>query len=234
MDRSRSRTRIPVYVKVIGIIAARPGVRLFRTGAREVSEQLPRRPNDGMALPSDRGPREPRLARGRSRKQLDPYPVGVLDECEEGAALHERRDAGPRALVDQLAIRGLDVVACERDVIEFVAVPVGAFEERGSLGIPVQLERLRGPLTLQLGPFAFRLLDRLPSSNRHAEAVPVERDRGVHVPHLDPDVREGVPHADRTRKRGTRDKDIAGGDRRVTLLSWTALRGRGGADDPDR
>src|SRR5207249_1911383 len=125
---------------------------------------------------------------------LDPDSVWVLDVCEQTRSLNERRMADPCPLRKQLSVSPLDVLAGERDVVELVPVAIRSCEELGAIGIPVQFEQLFRSSTAKLCPFTLCFRNMLTADDLHSKSVPVERDRTVHVSHLNPDVREFVAH----------------------------------------
>lgn len=142
-------------------------------------------------------PRDEDHSCGRRREQLDPDSVGILDVGEERSSFAERAQAGTRARIQQLAIRRFDVLALEGDVVQLVAVPLRAFEERGAFGVPVQLQDLLRIGAPKLRPLPTRLRNPLAARHLHPQRLLIEADGSIHVPHLDSEVRELVPHANR-------------------------------------
>src|SRR5512136_1976500 len=95
--------------------------------------------------------------RGGLGRELDPDPVGILDESEAGVALGERREGRLHAARHELPIRRVRVVAVKRKVVQLVTQPVGVRGMLRALRIPVKLEELWRVRAHELGPLTARL-----------------------------------------------------------------------------
>src|SRR3990170_2502165 len=126
-------------------------------------------------------------------EQLDPDPIRVLD-VHLGSLRLCRRNGRPCALPEELPVRLADVADDEREMVHLIAFAVPRVES-APFGVPVQLEPVRGPWSLEVD-VAPAMRHCPPADDLQAEDLRVELQGAIEVSHANPCVVEPELHAE--------------------------------------